>query len=369
MSGMPTDGGLVTSVTPTTALGLSSVWRCLDILQNGVSQLPWSERYGNLELPSSRIVERPQAARTRREWTSLVVSTLALYDVCYLLKVGQDNEGMPLGLWYLDPSIVSPMSVNLFDVNYLLPPEYFQVGGQRMHRDQLVILHRGPQPTVADQLGGLMNLARTMFGAALAADRYASRYWQSGGSPTNVLETDQKLPLTVKADLSDAWRARKAQGPDYAPVLDGGIKARSFGADPTAEAAVEARKEQVADIGRYFGIPTRILNAPAGDTETYNTSEAGNQDLVRYTLQNYIGAIQDAITDQLPGIRRMVMETGQLTFGTQLARAQAYQLASGNKPFMTVGEIRDQLGLGPVENAADLAPVPKAAAPAGGLNG
>ena len=36
-------------------------------------------------------------------------------------------------------------------------------------------------------------------------------------------------------------------------------------------------------------------------------------DLVRYTLQNYIGAIEDAITDQLPGGRHMQMDTWTLT--------------------------------------------------------
>src|SRR6185369_7683770 len=114
MIGFPSDGGLVTAgVTGTTSLGLSAVWRCLDILSNGVSQLEWVERRGNLDLPSSRLVVRPQAARTRREWTSLVVSTLALYDVCYLLKVGgEDSEGVPIGLWPLDPSLVQPIQTD-----------------------------------------------------------------------------------------------------------------------------------------------------------------------------------------------------------------------------------------------------------------
>jgi len=60
-------------------------------------------------------------------------------------------------------------------------------------RDQLVIMHRSPQPTISDTAGGIINLARATFAAAIAAERYASRYWQAGGSPTTVLETDQRL--------------------------------------------------------------------------------------------------------------------------------------------------------------------------------
>lgn len=367
MIGFAPDGGLMggSSVTATTAIGLSAVWRCLDILANGVSQLPWREVRGNLELPLSRIVAQPQSQRTRREWTSLVVSTLALYDVCYLLKAGgTDSEGVPLGLWFMDPTIVSPATTNLFSTLFLLPPEEYFVAQQLVSRDQLVIIHRSPQPTISDTAGGIINLARATFAAAIAAERYASRYWQAGGSPTTVLETDARLTQTQIDDTTERWAEKRSRGPDYAPVLSGGLKARSFGADPTSESAVEARRELVADIGRYFGVPTRILNAPTGDSQTYSTSEAGNQDLVRYTLQNYIGSIEDAISGELPGGRRMVMDASPLTRGVQLHRAQSWQLALGaNVPWMTVEEVREIEGLPPKESP--IPPIQGAAAATG----
>ena len=356
--GPPTDG-LITGVTPITSLGLSAVWRCLDVLSNGVSQLPWREMRGNLELPPSRLVDRPQAARTKREWTSLVVSTLALYDVCFLLKAGgEDYEGIPMGLWPLEPSLVTPV---LTDVYSFAPPTEYWVGGSKFSADDLVILHRSPQPTITETAGGVINLARTTFAAAMAAERYASRYWQSGGNPVVALESEQHLNQVEAEEIADRWAERRAKGPDYAPVLSGGIKAHPFGADPTAESAVEARREMVADIGRYFGVPTRMVNAPTGDSETYSTSESSNLDLVRFTLQNYIGAIEDAITDQLPGYRRMEMDTGRLTRGTQLARAQAWQLATGNQPWMDPQEVREAEQLPPKEITPPATPpIPKA---------
>jgi len=360
MVGFPGTGGLVSGgVSATTTLGLSAVWRCIDILSNGVSQLDWRERRGTLDLPPSRLVARPQAQRTRREWTSLVVSTLALFDVCYLFKAGgTDSEGVPVGLWYLDPTLVSPASFDLFTSAFLLPPNEFFIGGVKTPADDLVILHRSPQPTISDTAGGIINLARTTFAAAIAAEHYASRYWQAGGPPTTTLETDQRLTLAQATEAQDQWYEKRSKGPDYAPVLAGGLKAHPFGADPTSESAVEARKELVADIGRYFGIPTRILNAPTGDSETYTSTSAANADLVRYTLQNYIGAIEDGITDLLPGGRRMEMDVRRLTRGTQYEQAQAYNLATGSKPWMTSADVRDEIGLAPVENPADLVPTP-----------
>lgn len=361
MVGFPTDGGLMAGgVTAETTLGLSSVWRSIDILTNGVSQLEWKEMRGRVELEQqSRLVKRPQSQRTRREWTSLVVATLAMFDVCYLLKAGgNDSEGVPSGLWYIDPTIVMPAEANLFTVAFGLPSDWYYVAGQRMHRDQMVILHRSPLPTVLDTTGGIINLARVTFAAALAAERYASRYWQAGGSPTTVLQTAQRLTKTQTDEASALWAEKKARGPDYAPVLHGGLEAKSFGADPTAQAAVEARREQVADVGRYFGIPTRLLNAPTGDNETYTSTPAANQDLVKFTLQNYIGAIEDAITDLLPGGRRLRLDPSHLTVGTQHEQAQAIQLATGNKPWMLQKEARGFTGLPELDDMSELQPPP-----------
>lgn len=369
MVGFPSDGGLMPSgVTATTALGISSVWRCLDVLSNGVSQLVWQERLGNLDLPSSRLVRQPQSQRTRREWTSIVVSTLALYDVCYLLKAGGvDDEGVPISLVYLQPAIVMP---KLIDQWGLLPPTVYYVLGREVSADDLVVLHRSPQPGIFDPMGGVLSIARASFAAAIASANYVSRYWQGGGSPTVVLETDATIDQPTADSWADRWADRNARGPDHPRVLGGGLKAKDFGADPTTAAAVEAEREQVATISRYFGIPTRIVNAPTGDTQTYHTSEAGNQDLVRYTLQNYIGAIEDAISDQLPSGRRMWMDPDPLTRGVQYARAQSWNLAlgaNGGKAWMTPDEVREEEGLPPIENPADLAPIAApATAPAGG---
>lgn len=355
MVGMAADGGLLPAgVTATTALGISAVWRSLDILSNGVSQLEWREVRGNLDLPPSRIVVRPQSQRTRREWTSIVVSTLALYDVCYLLKAGgEDSEGVPMSLLYLDPNLVSAVRT---DFTSFLPPDEFYIGRTRVSRDRLVILHRSPQPGIEDTLGGVIKMARVTFAAAIAAENYASRYWQAGGSPNVYLKTDANLDEPTATGLMDRWREKRALGPDYPPVMSNGIEAVEMGADPSQASAVEARREMVADVGRYFGIPTRILNAPTGDTETYSSTEAANMDLVRYTLQNYIGAIEDAISDELPGARRMTMDTWRLIAGTQLAQAQSYQLATGGKAWMTPDDVRERIGLPPIENPDELNP-------------
>ena len=58
-------------VSGTTALGLSAVWRCVNLISDSISDLPWREWKGPdqapEELPISRLVRRPMATMTRRE--------------------------------------------------------------------------------------------------------------------------------------------------------------------------------------------------------------------------------------------------------------------------------------------------------------
>jgi phage portal protein BeeE len=156
------------------------------------------------------------------------------------------------------------------------------------------------------------------------------------------------------------------------PVLSSGLHLRQYGVDPTAQSAVEARRELVADIARFMGVPTHKVNAPAGDSETYVSSEPANLDLVRFTLRNYIGAIEDAISDQLPGARRMAMDVWPLVYPTLATLGQYYQLATGGKAWMTPEEVRTDLNLPPIENPDELnppAPVPVIAATGEQTNG
>lgn len=371
MIGFPSDGGLVTSgVTGTTILGLSAVWRCIDILTNAVSQLDWYERRGNLDLPLSRLLTRPHPDLTRRDWVNFMVASLALFDRAYALPTGgEDSEGVPINLLPLDPSQVMPVSTD--DLQWIspVPATEYWVGTRKVARRDLVIMNRGLMPGISEMSMGIIKLARIKFAEALAADGYSSRYWQAGGPSDRALTTDANMPDPVAQQISDRWSERRSKGPDHWPVLTGGLKMQHYGVDPTAQSAVEARRELVADVCRYFGVSTSLANAPAGDSETYTSTELQGIHLNVFTLQNYIGALEDGFSDQLPGGRRLFIDPKRLYQGTLLNQAQAYQMMTGSKAILSVDEAREAMGYPPAEDPESLnppAPVPVIAA--GGPN-
>jgi len=351
MVGFPTGGGngvLPYGVSPTTAAGLPAVHRALNVLATGVSQLPWREHRGTLDLPLSRICRQPVSFYTRREWVIQVVKTLALYQVCYLYKLEPyDNEGIASGYWPVPPQIIIPRAV---DTYALVPPKTYVLGRTTIDADQLVILRTGLLPGVPDYMSFLLDLARQEFAGMISAHNYAARYWQAGGSPSTVLETDANLSDGQAVGLGNRWAQRRQMGPDHPAVLSNGLKARPYGADLAGQSAVEVMRDMNATVGRYFGIPPRLMNAPSLDSQTYKTSQEENIDLLHYTLANYIGAVEDAISGELPGSREMSMVTSGLTEGTQLIRYQSYQLATGAAAWMTPAEAREAEGLPPVES-------------------
>lgn len=350
-------------VSGTTALGLSAVWRCVNLIADSISDMPWREwrgpEWGPEELEPSRLVIRPMATMSVREWTKRVVATECLYNTVYLLHAGgSDSEGVPWSLIPLQPNAVMPLTPE--DPWGLTSPTEYFVGGERIPAEFLTIIRRSPFPGISDMSAGILNVARSQFQAYLAADTHLARYWINGGPTVTVLQTTASLTSDQASGISDSWVNRRQLGGPA--VLDNGLEAKPFGADPTTDSAVEARREIVADIGRYFGVPSRILNAPAGDSETYANVENDATDLWRYTLRGYAGPIEDAISELLPGDyikgRRMRLDPTRYLQGDLQSRSQAYQMLVGSG-ILTIDEARALgFGLGPGGNPAASAPAP-----------
>jgi len=355
-------------VDATSVLGLSAVWRCVTLIADAIADCPWREYRGETdELDLSRLVRRPMAWMTRREWTWRVVATEALYNTVHLLHVGgSDSEGSPWSLLPLPPDLIIPASQDPFG---LLPPTEYVVAGRMVPADLVSVVRRSPFPGIQDQMAGLLRLARREFSAALAADTHLARYWINGGPTVTVIKTDQELTDPEAAAIGQRWVDRRSLGAEYPAVLGKGADAHPFGADPTTDSAVESRAQMDAMVGRYFGVSPRYLNAPRqGDSETYANAEDDASDLHRYTLRGYMGPIEDVISELLPGDyidgRRMAFDTTRLVQGNLESRARAYP------PLIAAG-ILDQeearrlgFGLAPRKNQTPAEPTP-AALPSG----
>ena len=358
---------LSTALTPSAypltvveAAGVAAVRRCVTLIANAIAGQRWTEWDGAQRLDvTSRLVRRPAAIMSRREWVWRCVSQMALQDIAYLRMVGGvDDEGIPGSLIPLPVEAISPAGyVDPFGV---YPPTAYAISGVSgtVSAEEIIPMRSAFWPGVPTHLVGILQMARNTMVQAHASDIYGARYWQAGGSPTTVITTEQELSSDQADFIGGRWRDRRTQGPDFPAVLGKGAHAEPWGADVAQSVAVDARREIVVEIANLFGVPARYVNVvPTGQSMTYANLNDEALSLERFTLSGFVDPIQDVVSDLLPDERFMLIDMTRLTRASQEARFRAWQIATGGKAWMSADEVRAEEGLGP-SDSLELEPPP-----------
>lgn len=331
------------SLTVIEAAGVSAVRRCVTLIANAIAGQKWTEWEGRGRIdPPTRIVEKPSAGMTRREWVWRVISQMALEEVAYLHMVGGvDDEGVPGSLIPLPSAAIAPAGYS--DPFGIFPPTAYTISGipGTVSGESVIAMRSAFWPGVPIHLQGILRMARNTLMQAWASDSYGAKYWQAGGSPVTVLTTDQELTDMQAERYANRWKDRRSKGPEYPAVMGSGVSASPWGADVSNTVAVEARREVVVEIANLFGVPARYLNVvPTGTSMTYSNLNDEALSLERFTLAGFVDPIQDVVSGLLPEGREMVIDMTPLTRASQEARFRAWSIATGNKAWMLPHEVR-----------------------------
>lgn len=335
------------------AAGVAAVRRCVSLIANAIAGQRWTEWDGRTQVePVTRIVRRPAAAMSRREWVWRVVAQMALDDIAYLHMVGGvDDEGIPGSLIPLPREAITP--AGYADPFGVFPPTAYTISGipGTVSGEAVIPVRSAFWPGVPPHLVGILRMARDTMMQAKAQDTYGARYWQAGGSPTTQITTEQELTDPQADGIGRRYRDRRAMGPDFPLVLGKGAKAEPWGADISQATAVEARREIVVEVANLFGVPARYVNVvPTGNSMTYANLNDEALSLERFTLSGFVDPIQDVVSDLLPDERFMLIDMTRLTRASQEARFRAWAIATGNKAWMVPSEVRLEEGMAPNED-------------------
>lgn len=338
------------NVTEQLAVQVDVFVACVDLIASLVADGRMGEYVGNDQLPASRLVQRPMATMTQREWLYRSTAIMATYSGMYLRRIdGRDSDGIARSL---EP--IAPWRLNTAGARWYLDGSEVEPGDFRW-------VARMALPTVTREFSSVLRLARSSIAAAWSADAYRSDYWEKGGRPPWYVTSDQKLSNADAEAIQTRIVERRTDSPGKPMVLGQGSKIADMGADLTSEGAGLALARAQASIARYLRVPAWLVNvmSEAGSL-TYANSSAAGLDLVRYTLQpSYAGPLADALSDELPGSyltgRRVVIDLRHLTRGTDLEQAQADAIATGNRPWKRPSEARAERHM-PSDPTLDLDP-------------
>lgn len=277
------------NVTPSTAMKLSVVYACANVLATSIASLPMKV-YRSLptggkapapDHPLWKVLhDQPNGWQTSFEFREMMMWHLVLRGNAYAFIVAHAG----------DVEQLIPIHPDRVNVERLLNGRLrYQVRNEQTGRydpyTQDEIFHlRGPS---LDGIVGVsvITYARESIGEALATESYGSTYFGNGARPGIVLTTDQKLNSEQMKLVRDQWNAVH-QGPANAhktAVMSNGLKPSVIGVTNEDSQFIELRGWKIADLCRWFRMqPHKVHDL---SRSTFSNIEEQNIEHVSDTLR------------------------------------------------------------------------------------
>lgn len=274
---------------PQQALQLSVVWACVSVIARSLAGCEWKvyeRRDGRLEYLEGDDLDyllntRPNPEMTAIAFREALVMSAAVWGNGYA-EIVRDKAGRVRELWPIDSDRVEPIRVE-WDENGAA--RQVSAGGELAYRvtqtaDKTLVL-RGTQvyhlrgPSLSGLLGENMVLrgAKSLV-LSSAADEFATSYYRNSTVVGGFIEVPRTLDEKVYQRLKADWtEKRSGPGNAHKPVfLENGYKWVPLSDSSAASSQMlEARKFQVEEVARWFGVPLHMIGSLAG-SQGYGTN-------------------------------------------------------------------------------------------------
>jgi HK97 family phage portal protein len=353
------------SVTEDIAMRVATVYACVGLIAGAIATLPMHiyERAGNERRRSEgheywwMLNEQPcDGYSAATAWETLMMNKLVYGDgIARILRPSQLSSRAigwkPYHRHHAQPYRAADKSVRY---------RFYEEDGTIIDANQADVIHlpslgfdgvSSPSP--------ITHYARETIGALLAAERFSSKVFTSGGTFDFALKTPAKLSKDQADALLASITARSAADPGTRVplILSGGLESAgniSMAAKDTEIMA--ARLFGVQEICRMYGVPPSMV----GHTDKTTSWGSGIEHLgigfVRYTLQRHLTSIAQEFNRKLWPVRaRYFVEhlTAALERGDLKTRFEAYRIAvgrAGEQGWMSADEVRRIENMPPGEN-------------------
>lgn len=203
--------------------------------------------------------------------------------------------------------------------------------------------------------------AKQGIGIAMAAEEHSARFFSNGMSPSYAITS----PGLMKPEQIDRLRnqiAEKAAGSANAHkpfVLTEGLDIKDISMSATDGQLMEARKFQVIDIARAFGVPPHMIGATEVSSSWGSGIEQMTLGYVKFTLSPYLARWEQELNRKLFGTAKnfVSFDLAGLLRGDDKARADYLRQAVGGSQgpgWMTLNEARHEEYLLPIDGGDTL---------------
>lgn len=372
-----------TTVSATSAMRVSAVAACVAKISGAIMSMPiniYKLNGGDLpdRLPRDdlwyKLNEQPSPQFTSAShWEGVSMAQLLRGDAYTLIRRGLNNsirELLPLP-W----GSVSPVRTAAGVRYYVNLPSH----GITTWFDSSDILHfpgLGFDDVTMRSMSVIQYGARSAIGNAIAMDEYSGKFFANGAHPSILIKAAGKMNPEQITALQNEFIKKYAGSDNFHKmpmVLTEGLDAKEISLSAEDAQLLEARKFQVLDVARAFGVPGFMINESTGSTSWGSGIESMGRGFVQYTLQPWLRKIEQELNRKL-----FPRDTGKfvefyrdaLIEGDSAAQGAYFRSALGGPgsgdAHMTVNEVRRIKRMAPVPGGDELYRAPRDPQPAQG---
>ena len=188
-----------------------------------------------------------------------------------------------------------------------------------------------------------LGYAAHSLGISIAAEQKVARGMT--GVPFGFFTTDEILTNEDREELREVYSelGNPFTGDGSIYLMEGGFKFQEVGMSPDDLQMLESRSFQVADIARFFGVPSVMIDAAAGASASWPASyEQQQMSFLTFTLKEYLEEFEEKVTECLVASNDGAMAEHNVSglLRTDAAARAGFYSTMAQNGIMTRNEIR-----------------------------
>ena len=339
-SGMPGGTGTTTAaeVTFDSAMQISAVWAAVKLISESIGSMPFNiyritpqGREIATDHPLHRVLTRkPNRYQTDVEFWESMALNLAISGNAYAViqRMGTEIIGLlPISSSQVETSLLPDGSVVHI---YTTGSKVNVYSADSMWHVKLL----------GNGIVGLspLSYAAKSVGIAIAADNRVGKIYSNGAKPSGVLTIDKTLTKEQRTQVRAAFAGLEEGNDDRLFVLEAGMQYQQVSMTPQDIELLDSRRFQIEDIGRFFGVPSILLNQTFGQSSLGSNVYEILSAFYKLNLRPYLEKFEASVPRWLMSYEDGGLYECEFDFDAALLRADLLTRMQANREAINSGQ-------------------------------
>jgi len=321
-----------------TAMQISPVWAAVKLISESIGSMPFNiyetgpnGRKVAVNHPLHRVLtQRPNQYQTDVEFWESMALNLAISGNAYAIiqKMGNEIVGLlPVSSSQIETTLLADGTVI---------HTYTTGANVKVYTDQTMWHVK----LFGNGIVGLspLSYARNSIGIALAADNRVSKIYSNGAKPSGILTIDKTLTKEQRTQVRAAFAGLEEGNEDKLFVLEAGMNYTQVSMSPQDIQLLDSRRFQIEDIGRFFGVPSILLNQTFGQSSLGSNVYEILSAFYKLNLRPYLEKFEASVPRWLMEPADAVKYECEFDFDAALLRADLKTRMEANREAINSGQ-------------------------------